>query len=338
MALTVTSPPWQQVNMPALDLRRYLSFGLSEGVGSTADLVTVQRAAGANMSVDIGTGEALVQGDSVAFQGRYYVLNDAVYNLTGFSAAHATLPRIDRVTIRLRDAFHGDAANDVSFQIITGTATSGANLSNLTGAGAIPASQVLLANILIPAASTSITTGNIDSAIRPISTAGGSTGTPPGSLSEYAGASAPPGWLFCDGTAISRTTYATLFGIIGTTYGAGDGSTTFNLPDMRGRMPVGKGTHADIDTLGENDGAALADRRPKHKHTLNITDPGHTHTSNATGSGGSIGGGAGVGSPDMANATINSATTGISGTAGPTAANTPSDAPSYITLNYIIKT
>jgi hypothetical protein len=180
MTLTVTSPPWQQVNMPALDLRRYLGCGLVEGVTSATDLVAVQRAAGANMSVDIGAGEALIQGDSISFQGRYYVLNDATFNLTGFSAAHATLPRIDRVTLRIRDAFHGDAANDVSFQIITGTATSGATLANLTGAGAVPASQLLLANVLIPAAATSITTGNIDSTVRPLVTP-----VPPGTELAY---------------------------------------------------------------------------------------------------------------------------------------------------------
>ena len=56
----------------------------------------------------------------------------------------------------------------------------------------------------------------------------------------YAGASAPAGWLFCAGQAVSRTTFAALFAAVGTTYGAGDGSTTFNLPDLRGRAAVGK--------------------------------------------------------------------------------------------------
>jgi microcystin-dependent protein len=71
---------------------------------------------------------------------------------------------------------------------------------------------------------------------------------PTGSVIPYAGASAPSatlsgvvGWLLADGTAVSRTTYATLYAVVGTTYGAGDGSTTFNLPDMRGRMPIGAG-------------------------------------------------------------------------------------------------
>jgi microcystin-dependent protein len=64
---------------------------------------------------------------------------------------------------------------------------------------------------------------------------------PVGAVFPFAGASAPIGYLICDGSAVSRTTYAALFTAIGTTYGAGDGSTTFNLPDMRSSMPLGVG-------------------------------------------------------------------------------------------------
>lgn len=61
-----------------------------------------------------------------------------------------------------------------------------------------------------------------------------------GVVFPFAGSTAPAGWLLCDGSAVSRATYATLFGVIGTTYGAGDGSTTFNLPDLRGRVVAGR--------------------------------------------------------------------------------------------------
>lgn len=67
---------------------------------------------------------------------------------------------------------------------------------------------------------------------------------PPGAGMDYFGASAPTGWLFRDGSAVSRTTYAALFTAIGTTYGVGDGSTTFNLPDDRTRVTRGAGTGA----------------------------------------------------------------------------------------------
>ena len=65
-------------------------------------------------------------------------------------------------------------------------------------------------------------------------------------------ASAPTGYLLCDGTAVSRTTYAGLYAVIGTTYGIGDGTTTFNLPNMKGRVPVGYDiTQTEFNTIGK---------------------------------------------------------------------------------------
>src|SRR5690606_10883022 len=94
---------------------------------------------------------------------------------------------------------------------------------------------------------------------------------PTGAIMPYAGAAEPAGWLFCDGRAVSRTTYAALFAVIGTTYGAGDGSTTFNLPNLKGRVPVGLDTgQAEFDSLGET-GAAKT-------HTFSVSElPSHTH-------------------------------------------------------------
>ena len=77
---------------------------------------------------------------------------------------------------------------------------------------------------------------------------------PAGSIMAWGGSVAPTNWLIADGSAISRTTYASLFAAIGTTYGVGDGSTTFNLPDFRGRIPVGKNA-ATFGTLGATGGS-----------------------------------------------------------------------------------
>ena len=74
--------------------------------------------------------------------------------------------------------------------------------------------------------------------------------TPAGLVAPYAGSSAPAGYLLCDGTAVSRTTYATLFAVVSTTYGAGDGSTTFNIPDLKGRVIAGKEATATRLTAG----------------------------------------------------------------------------------------
>ena len=71
---------------------------------------------------------------------------------------------------------------------------------------------------------------------------------PIGALLDYAGAVAPSGWILCDGRTISRTTYSGLFAVIGITFGAGDGSTTFAVPDCRGRITVGVGTGNDGTT------------------------------------------------------------------------------------------
>ena len=69
---------------------------------------------------------------------------------------------------------------------------------------------------------------------------------PVGTIQMYSGTSAPSGWLMCDGAAVSRTTYSRLFSIDGTTYGTGDGSTTFNVPDLRGIFPRGAGTNGSM--------------------------------------------------------------------------------------------
>lgn len=88
---------------------------------------------------------------------------------------------------------------------------------------------------------------------------------PAGIISPYGGSSAPSGWLACDGTAISRTTYASLFAAIGTTHGVGNGSTTFNLPDLRGRTAVGAGSGSGLTSRSL--GAAFGSE--SHSHTVN---------------------------------------------------------------------
>ena len=111
----------------------------------------------------------------------------------------------------------------------------------------------------------------------------GITGVPVGSVLPYAAGSAPSGWLACDGSAVSRTTYADLFTIIGTTYGVGDGSTTFNLPDMSGRIPIGSGTGTDTPTGGQSRSAVqqsftLGDAAGEYVHLMSESEmPNHRH-------------------------------------------------------------
>jgi microcystin-dependent protein len=137
---------------------------------------------------------------------------------------------------------------------------------------------------------------------------------PAGTIISYAGnitilKPIPTGWLLCDGRAVSRADYLSLFNAIGTTYGTGNGTTTFNLPDLRGRVAIGvDGTGADsriedsfADTLGLSGGedkhllttpempvhshggntdsssATTGTSNPAGGHTHSISDPGHAH-------------------------------------------------------------
>ena len=112
--------------------------------------------------------------------------------------------------------------------------------------------------------------------------------TPSGVINMWAAATAPTGWLLCDGSAISRTTYAGLFAVLGTTYGAGNGSTTFNIPDLRTRVAVGKNGTGTFATLGATGGAETVTltsaEMPSHTHVQdshNHTQNSHNHTQDA---------------------------------------------------------
>jgi len=108
------------------------------------------------------------------------------------------------------------------------------------------------------------------------SVAGGGGGAlPTGLISAFGGDTPPTGFLMCDGSLVSRTTYATLFSVIGTAYGVGDGSSTFGLPDLRQRFPLGKAVSGTGAVLGVTGGFIDHDHTgPSHTHT----GPSHTHT------------------------------------------------------------
>lgn len=130
--------------------------------------------------------------------------------------------------------------------------------------------------------------GSADSDLATVGQAA-SAGLPIGSVIDYAGTTAPVNYLLCYGQAISRTDYSDLFAAIGTSFGAGNGSTTFNVPDCRGRVTAGKdnmgGTSANRLTSPLN-GDNLAAAGGSESHTLTVAEmPTHSHNG-STGSAG----------------------------------------------------
>lgn len=152
-----------------------------------------------------------------------------------------------------------------------------------------------------------------------------SQAAPVGVINPYGGSTAPTGWLICDGSAVSRTTYAALFAILGTTYGPGNGSTTFNLPDFKGKIPVGRDSgQTEFDVLGETGGAKT--------HTLSIPEmPVHSHTSKVVVGAGGISGFGYVGDQNVTSRALQSGGTAGSGTAH-------NNLQPYQVINYIVKT
>lgn len=123
-----------------------------------------------------------------------------------------------------------------------------------------------------------------------LNTAGSGAGVPSGSVTAFAGSAAPSGWLECNGTAVDRTTYADLFTAIGTTYGAGNGTTTFNLPDLRGEFVRGWDNGRGIDS-GRARGSAQSSQNLAHSHGGGTGAAGsHSHnvTVGEAGMGGTI--------------------------------------------------
>ena len=296
----------------ALDLRRLiaaLSAG-NAGVLSETDLVGT---ATSTTNFRVSAGTALIN-HNTAGNGQFLVTNDADVNQTinapGSGTKHVT------VYLRLQDGTLGDGAN----------AATVTKREETTATYGIPAGQsgIELYRIVLPAGA-SLTSGATITSTRRV--VGVSSSLPPvGSLQPYAGSTAPSGWLICNGASVSQAAYPALYAVIGLTYGGSGGN--FNLPDLRGRVPVGlNASDSDFNTLGETGGAKT--------HTLTTSEmPIHSHSHVETRL--TIAGGAlfNAGAPGAAldEATENRTT----GDAGSGQAH--NNLQPYITVNYLIKT
>ena len=234
--------------------------------------------------------------------------------------------------------------------VLNGTTASTPNLTagSFKVSGTAVTSVAADLNILSGAAAAGVTAtefGHLNGVTSAIQTQLDAISVPPtASIVMYGGTSAPTGWLLCNGAAVSRTTYADLFAIVGTTYGAGNGSSTFNLPDLRDRFAVGSGTTYSNGSTGGAATHTLSEAEmPSHTHTATstVTDPGHDHTMNGQsygdgGDGVMVTGSVDASAPDV----VNDATTGI--TVATTNASTGSGSahnnlPPYLGLAFIIK-
>jgi microcystin-dependent protein len=257
-----------------------------------------------------------------------------INKLSGMTASTSELNTLTGVTATASDLnkLSGLTASTSELNKLSGVTATTSELNKLAGLTATTAELNKLAGATPSTAEINYLTGvtsNIQTQINAFAT------FPPGIVVPYAGSSEPSGWVLCQGQALSRVTYAALFAIIGTTYGAGNGSTTFNIPDLRGRFVAGKDDMGGVaanrltGTSGGVAGATLGASGGAETHALTIAEmPAHTHTVLAA----FVTGNAQTGSGD-AEATNQTRTTS---SAGSNAAH--NNVPPAMILNYIIKT
>lgn len=161
---------------------------------------------------------------------------------------------------------------------------------------------------------------------------------PTGTIKPYAGSSAPDDYLFCDGTTVSRSTYANLFTIIGTTYGSGDGSTTYNLPDTRQRFILGRAFSGTGSVLGAIGGSIDHVHSVNPPSTTSSSNGDHNHTGVTGSPSTTVAATALGGSAASPTHTHNISTDGAhTHTTDVAAFNSAIENPPYLSLNYIIK-
>ena len=189
-------------------------------------------------------------------------------------------------------------------RFITPNANTGASTINVAGLGVVP----ILANDGSALVGGEIVAGRIlelsanagATAFLLIDGGTAGAGVPTGAILDFGGGTVPDDFLGCDGSAVSRTTYATLFGKIGVIWGVGDGSTTFNLPDLRGRTTIGAGTGSGLTPR------VVGDIGGEETHILSVPElASHAHGYNVVQSGSGVSSGSGL--------TIAGATTGGAG-------------------------
>jgi microcystin-dependent protein len=219
---------------------------------ASEEIVTVTGVAGTTLSVTRGEDGTSAQAHSIGGAVRHMVtardFTDVQTHMGASEAVHGLGAGVSVV-------------GTSTTQTLTGKTISGA--SNTFSAIPEAAVTSLTSDLAALAVADSAEVTNRNAAIL--------VATPLGMVVPFAGAAAPTGWLLCDGSAVSRTTYAGLFSVVSTAYGAGNGSTTFNVPNLKGKVVVGRDSaQTEFDTLGETGG--------EKTHTLTESEiPAHDH-------------------------------------------------------------
>jgi microcystin-dependent protein len=325
--------------------RSLFSTGVSHG---TLGALAVTQHSSGDRSVDVATGSAWVYG--------YMVTNDASANVA-VAANSSGNPRIDRIILR------NTVATGITIEVLQGTPAASPAAPALTQNSTtyeISLAQVYLANGYTQILTANITdertystvarvvgtqvyaNGTMDMGSQKITNAAAASGTgtgltkgdvdayatnfyplPPGAVVFFGEASVPSGFLACNGAAVSRTTYAALFSVIGVGFGVGDGSTTFNVPSMSSRIIIGHSGSGDYYYVGSTGGASTV--------TLVTAElPSHTHLIQYAS------GDLKFGSYSGSSQTVGAGGTGTSGSTGSGGAH--DNMPPHIILNWGIKT
>lgn len=212
-------------------------FGLSQpgtlaasdgGVTNVGDLDVTQNGT-PNMSVNVAGGSCWIPQTNAANGGLYFGLNDGTVNLA-ISAADLTDPRIDTVVATVNDAAYSGATNNWVLQVLTGTPTSGATLSNLSGKAALTESSIVLGYVLVPADASTIVTADIDNVQTPVSLLSPLRGVLIGEEGALTSATPPP--------ATTGAYYLQCGTLEGETNGAGGLTVSFPVPFENGVAAV----------------------------------------------------------------------------------------------------